>query len=110
MQRNTTFNLPEKLIAGAKEYAAKQGTTVTALIRDYLETITTYSEAEPEVEPLQAYSKGLLSRADAIRLLGLRDHSELLVALGEADLPMPTPPAHEVEQQARLFEQIWKNT
>lgn len=41
-------------------------------------------------------------------LLGIRDYAELLVALGNADLPMPLPPAHDVENQALAFARIWK--
>ena len=62
----------------------------------------------PEDDPLLAYSEGRLARREASRLLGLRDYAELLVALGEADLPMPRPAPHEIENQAVLFEKLWK--
>lgn len=38
MLKNTTFNLPEELITRA--YAATHGTTMTAIIRKHLETVT----------------------------------------------------------------------
>jgi hypothetical protein len=44
-------------------------------------------------DPLLAYSRGRLARNEAIRLLGLRDYAALLVALEDADLPMPLPAA-----------------
>ena len=59
-------------------------------------------------DPLLAYSKGLLSRCEAIRRLGLRDSGDLLVALGDAGLPMPLPPAQDIEEQAATFVTLWK--
>jgi len=59
-------------------------------------------------DPLLAYSQGKLGRDEAIGLLGIRDYAELLVALGDAGLPMPLPPADDVENQALAFARIWK--
>jgi hypothetical protein len=107
MQRNTTFNLPDKLVGKAKAYAAAHGTTMTAIIRSHLEAVTSSGENTVIDDPLLAYSEGRLARNDAIRLLGLRDYSELLVALGDADLPMPLPSPHEIENQAATFAKLW---
>lgn len=103
MLKNTTFNLPEDLVARAKAYAAKHGTTMTALVREHLAAVTSDGADTIASDPLVAYSRGLLARNDAIRLLGLRDYAELLVTLGDADLPMPLPPPHEIENQATTF-------
>jgi hypothetical protein len=110
MLRNTTFNLPDDLVVRAKAYAAAHGTTMTAIIREHLETVTSEGTDTIADDPLLAYSQGRLSRNDAIRLLGLRDYAELLVALGDADLPMPVPPPHEVENQAVIFAKLWKQS
>ncbi|ANL74246.1 hypothetical protein AMC83_PA00019 (plasmid) [Rhizobium phaseoli] len=64
--------------------------------------------ALPDESPLLAYSNGLLSKQEAIRRLGLRDSAALLVALGDANLPMPLPPAQEIEKQAATFAKLWK--
>lgn len=56
---------------------------------------------------LEGYSDGRLSRADAIHRLGLRDYAELLVAIGDAELPMPLPPEAEIEEQATTFVKLW---
>lgn len=101
-------NLPDDLIARAKAYAARHGTSVTAIIREHLEAITRDEHRADPGDHLLAYSRGELSRQDAIRLLGFRDYTELLVALGDAGLPMPAPPRHEVENQAAMFERIWR--
>lgn len=108
MLKNTTFNLPDDLVARVKSYAAAHGTTMTAIIREHLEAVTSNGINPITDDPLLAYSKGRLDRNDAIRLLGLRDHAELLVALGDADLPMPMPSPHEVENQAVAFAKLWK--
>lgn len=109
MQRNTTLNLPDSLVQKTKAYAAAHGTTMTAIIRSHLEAVTSDGSSPPEDDPLLAYSEGRLSRREAIRLMELRDYAELLVRLGMADLPMPHPPPHEVENQAVLFEKLWKS-
>src|SRR5690242_1972913 len=101
MLRNTTLNLPADLIARAKSYAAAHGTTMTAIVREHLEAITSDGADPITDDPLLAYSQGRLARNEAIRLLGLRDYTALLVALGDADLPMPLP--HDVENQAVTF-------
>ena len=105
--RNTTFNLPEPLMARAKAYAADHGISVTAIVEDHLTAVT---GTGPEIaqDPLEAYSNGLLTREDAIASLGLRDYCELLVALGDAERTPPRPPAHVVENEAATFERIWK--
>jgi hypothetical protein len=59
---------------------------------------------------LLAYSRGLLSRRKAVEDLGLRDYAGLLVALGDADLPMSLPPAEEIEEQAAAFSMLWRMT
>lgn len=61
-------------------------------------------------DALIEYSQGRLARHEAIRLLGLCDHSELLVALGDANLPMPMPPKDEIESQAATFEKLWRES
>jgi len=37
--KNTTFNLPDDLVARAKAYAAAHGTTMTAIVREHLEAV-----------------------------------------------------------------------
>jgi len=108
MLKNTTFNLPEELVAKAKAYAANHGTTMTSIVRAHLEAITGREGPDHAPDALLSYSKGELSRDDALRQLELRDYAELLVALGDADLPMPLPAAHDVANQAILFERIWR--
>lgn len=108
MQRNTTLNLPHKLVTRAKAYAAAHGTTMTAIIRSHLEAVTSSGENPIADDALLAYSQGQLARGEAIRMLGLRDYAELLVALGDADLPLPLAPPHEIENQAAIFAKLWK--
>ena len=110
MLKNTTFNLPEELMARAKAYAANHGTTVTAIIRGHLEAVTSTASHGSTEGPLTAYSAGRLSRNEAIRQLGLRDYAQLLIALGDADLPIPRPPAHELENQAATFVGLWRQS
>jgi plasmid stability protein len=110
MLKNTTFNLPDDLVARAKAYAAAHGTTMTAIVRSHLEAVVGAQEPGASSHALQSYSNGELSREDAIRELGLRDYSQLLIALGDAELPLPLPPQHEIENQAALFERLWRSS
>ncbi len=110
MLKNTTFNLPDSLVARAKSYAAAHGTTMTAIVRAHLEAVTATGQHPDPDDALLAYSQGRLARTDAIRRLGLRDYAELLVALGDADLPMPLPPQHEIENQAIIMAKLWRES
>lgn len=107
MLKNTTFNLPEELVSRAKAYAANHGTTMTAIVREHLTVVTSDPNDVITSDPLVSYSRGMLAREEAINLLNLRDYAELLVALGDADLPMPIPPPHEVENQVSTFVKLW---
>jgi hypothetical protein len=44
-----------------------------------------------ETHPLVQYSRGKISSQVAINRMKYRDYETLLVALGDADLPMPMP-------------------
>lgn len=104
MLRSTTLDLPEPLIVKARDYATKHQTTLTALVIEQLEAITAFKNDDP----LVMFSRGLLNKDQAIEKSGLRDYAGLLVAMGNADLPLPALPAKEIEQQAALFARLWK--
>jgi hypothetical protein len=110
MLKNTTFNLPEDLVARAKSYAAAHGTTMTAIVREHLRVVTSDPNDTVTSDPLVSYSRGFLARDEAIRLLGLRDYAELLVALGDADLPMPIQRPDEIENQVATFVKLWNQS
>ncbi|MFN8701935.1 MAG: hypothetical protein ACK5X0_07415 [Rhodospirillales bacterium] len=57
---------------------------------------------------LLAYSSGRIGQRDAVQALEMRDSTELLVALGDANLPMPMPPPDEIERQADLVMKMLK--
>lgn len=57
---------------------------------------------------LTQYSGGKLSSRVAAELLGLRDSADLLIALGDAGLPMPQPSAEEVKEQAKTFSTLFR--
>lgn len=59
-------------------------------------------------ECLAACSAGRLSRRQAIFALGMRDSADLLVALGDAGLPMPQPSKDEVREQAATFARLFR--
>jgi hypothetical protein len=107
MQRNTTLNLPSRLIDRAKAYAAENGTSVTAIVRRHLEQVVGDSDEPQDV--VAAFSQGLATRRQAMGAVGARDYAELLVRLGQRGLSIPMPPAHEIDNQAESFIRVWKS-
>jgi hypothetical protein len=80
----------------------------TVITDDHPQVGTGSDRNRSAVGSLMAYSKGLLSRQEAVRRLGLRDYADLLVALGDAGLSMPLAPADEIGRQAGTFAKLWK--
>ena len=106
MKRNTTFNLDDELVQLGKSYAAAHGTTLTALVRDHLTRVTGYRSNDSANDPLVAFSKGEIDKAQAIEQSGFRDYAELLVALGDRGLDLPRLPPHEINQMTENFLRI----
>ncbi len=103
-----TLHLPDSLAERAEAYAAAHGTTMDAILVSHLEAVVRMEARDREGATLRAYSQGRLSRAEAIRDLGLRDYASLLVLLGVSDLPQPLQDPREVERQVAEFERLWK--
>jgi hypothetical protein len=103
MKRNTTFNLDNDLVQRGKAYAAANGTSLTALVRDHLTKVTGYLPYDSANDPLIAFSKGEIDKSQAIEQTGLRDYAELLVALGDRGLDLPRLPPHEVDAMTESF-------
>ncbi len=57
---------------------------------------------------LKSYSSGHISGRDAADLLGLRNSAHLLVALGDAGLPMPQSSPEVVKEQASTFARLFR--
>ena len=95
---NITFALDDALIAAAKVVAAKQDTTVTALVRQSLEQQVALDgqlaagAASGVLQVLLDYSMGRVPRAAALESLGTHDYGVLLRLLNAAELPHPLVP------------------
>lgn len=63
----------------------------------------------PDTHPLVMYSRGQISRHVAIEELKVRDYAELLVALGDADLPMPMPSEEQIAQEVETFRMLMRS-
>ena len=103
MITETTIKLPAGLVLRAQKFAEAQGTTLTALTRRLLDDAT-----KVEKDPLLDFSSGRIPKEAAIEALGLRDYTQLLVLLGDSDLPLPKLPNDVLEQQAETFEKLWR--
>jgi hypothetical protein len=92
---NVTFALDDALIAAVKVVAAKQDTTVTALVRQLLEQQVALdgqlgaSAASGVLLVLLEYSMGRLPRAAALESLGTDDYGVLLRLLNAAACRIP---------------------
>lgn len=102
----TNLDLPETLLLRAKNYAQAHHTTLTALIIEQLEAVTDYKDDDP----LWKFSRGLLTKEQAISESGLRDYAQLLVAMGDADLPLPLLPEDEINRQAKEFAELLRQS
>ena len=95
---NITFALDDALIAAAKVVAAKQDTTVTALVRQSLEQQVALdgelaaSASTGVLQVLLDYSMGRVPRTAALESLGTHDYGVLLRLLNAAGLPHPLVP------------------
>jgi hypothetical protein len=62
----------------------------------------------PDTLLLFQYSRGQITRQIAIDGLTIRDYAELLVALGNADLPMPMPSEEQIENEVATFSMLMR--
>ena len=62
----------------------------------------------PDTHPLAQYSRGQITRQVAIEQLKIRDYAGLLLALGDADLPMPMPSEAQIEQEVVTFRMLMR--
>ncbi|MBY3044859.1 hypothetical protein [Rhizobium leguminosarum] len=60
----------------------------------------------PDTHPLALYSRGQISRQVAIDRMKFQDYATLLVALGEADLPMPMPSKEQIAVEVDTFRML----
>jgi hypothetical protein len=63
----------------------------------------------PDTHPLVQYSRGQISRQVAIQALKIRDYAELLIALGDANLPMPMPSEEQIAQEVETFRMLMRS-
>lgn len=63
----------------------------------------------PDAHPLVQYSRGQITRQVAMDALKIRDYAELLVALGDADLPMSMPSDEQIEQEVATFRMLMRS-
>jgi hypothetical protein len=98
------MKLPADLIDKLQHYVAARQTTLTALVIELLEEKVNFTSNDP----LVLFSRGSITKEEAIEKLGLHDYAELLVALGDVDLLLFSFPDEEIEKQANLLADILK--
>lgn len=64
----------------------------------------------PDTHPLVLYSRGQIDRHVAMERMRFRDHATLLVALGEADLPMPMLSDEQIAVEVEIFRKLIRST
>jgi len=102
----TTLDLPDQLVSKARDYAQEHHTTFTALVIEQLEAITKFNDNDP----LLRFSRGLLNKNQTISEAGLRDYAELLVTMGDVDLPIPSLPQEDIDKQVKEFTDMWSQS
>lgn len=102
MLTSTRIELPDTLLRGATLYATEHHTTLTALVIAQLESLVRIKTNDPLVQ----FSRNWLTKEQAVEATGSRDYAQLLVAMGDADLPLPTLAQAEIETQAETFAKL----
>ena len=104
---NITFALDDALVAAAKSLAARQNTSVNALVRSALEHQVALGggdsaagAASGVLQELLEYSAGSRPRAVAMQALGISDYGLFLRLLNAAGLPHPIVPMSTRRQMA----------
>ncbi|MCZ8158333.1 MAG: hypothetical protein O9256_00315 [Rhizobiaceae bacterium] len=64
----------------------------------------------PDTHPLVLYSRDQIGRHVAMERMRFRDYATLLVALGEANLPMPMPSEEQIEVEVETFRKLMRST
>ena len=62
----------------------------------------------PDDHPIVRFSRGQITRQVAIDQLNIRDYATLLVALGDADLPMPMPSDEQIAAEIETFRMLMR--
>jgi hypothetical protein len=111
---NITFALDEQLIAAAKLLAARQNTSISALVRASLEqqvaldTEVASGGTSGVLQALIDYSMGRRPRTVTMDALGLDDYGSLLRLLNAAQLPHPLVPLAKRQAMAADMAQMVK--
>jgi hypothetical protein len=101
-----TITLNDALHQAIKNYAEQHDISINQIIRDHFAQLT-HIEITKEVETLERFSAGEISRLEAMKRLNT-DYSTLLDRIGQQGLSLPTVPFDELEQMANQFVQIIK--
>ena len=96
---NLTVSLNADLLKSAKVYSAEHGVSISKLVRDHLAELTGHGTGTSG-DALEDFSRGLIGRKDAMRMLGVT-YFELLDMLAKRGLKLPTLPNGELQQMAR---------
>lgn len=104
---NITFSLDENIIRQSEILAAQTGTSVNAIVRDYLSYLVGMGIKDVDamngnLQILFNFSIGKLNRKQACRELGVEDIS-LSRMMREAGFP---PPRANLEQEKEMLEEI----
>ena len=66
--------------------------------------------AKARTEALLKFSKGLLTKEQAINAVGVRDYAELLPMLGDANIPLPALSPEELDRQVETLVDLFRNS
>jgi hypothetical protein len=111
---NITFSIDDALLHAAKVMAAKQNTSVNALVRQALEHVVAtdgavaLSASSGVAQALVDYSMGRKPRLATMQELSIDDYGVLIRLLNEAGLPHPMIPLGQREAMADQLVEVLK--
>jgi hypothetical protein len=111
---NITFSFDDALLTAAKVMAARQNTSVNALVRQALEHVVAtdgavaMSGSSGVAQALVDYSMGRKPRLATMQELAIDDYGVLIRLLNEAGLPHPMVPLAQREAMAVQLAEVLK--
>lgn len=112
---NITFSFDDALLTAAKVMAARQSTSVNALVRQALEHVVAtdgpvaLSANSGVAQALVDYSMGRKPRLATMQELAIDDYGQLIRLLNEAGLPHPMVPLAQREAMANELVELLKD-
>jgi prevent-host-death family protein len=88
----------------------KNGRTFAYMISAEKYNDLVHSKESRGSDPVELFCAGKISKEQAVRMMGMRDYSDLLIEIGERGLQLPKLPENEIIAMKNVFLNILKES